>query len=189
MILYKIVKKIKEKIYNWECRNQNKELRRKIIKSDGYIGKKTKFGHNVKISGLDNLFLGNNVYIGSNAFIRADGGLTIKDNTTISRDLVLYTVNHDYEGELLPYDSKFIKKPVVIEGNVWIGMNVAIAPGTYIGEGSIIGIGAVVFGNIPKYSIIGSPDWKMIKQRDREHYEKLKKQKLFADDDGFPASS
>ena len=153
--------------------------------SDGHIGENSKFGYDVRISGLDNLYLGSNVYIGSGSFIRGEGGLTIKDNTTLSRNIVLYTINHDYEGDLLPYDSNFQEKPVIIEENVWIGMNVTIAPGTYIGEGAIIGIGARVFGDIPKYSIIGS-NGKKIGERNKEHYIELKEKEAFSDDDGFP---
>lgn len=58
----------------------------------------------------------------------------------------------------------------MIEDNVWIGMNVVIAPGTYIEEGAVIGIGARVFGRIPKGAIIGS-DGKIIKYRDLDKYE------------------
>ena len=70
----------------------------------------------------------NNVHIGENAFIRAEGGLFIGENTHVSRNLMLYTVNHNYKGKNVPYDETVIKKPVHIEKNVWIGMNVNILP-------------------------------------------------------------
>jgi acetyltransferase-like isoleucine patch superfamily enzyme len=49
-------------------------------------------------------------------------------------------------------------RPVVIEDNVWIGMNCIILKGTRIGKGTIIGAGSVVRESIPPYSIaIGNP--------------------------------
>ncbi|HEX9091912.1 MAG TPA: acyltransferase, partial [Anaerolineales bacterium] len=73
-----------------------------------------------------NLHIGNNVHINSNAFLRAEGGISIGDHTHISRNLTVYSMNHNYTGELLPYDSTSVWKPVKIGRNVWIGMNVSI---------------------------------------------------------------
>ena len=143
------------------------------------VGKCVKFNGISKISGLANIEIENNVHIGDNAFISGVGGLYIGDNTHISRNLVLYTDNHNYTGDLLPYDEKLIYKPVKIEKNVWIGMNVIILPGTYIEEGAIIGAGAVVSGRIPKYSIYGASLGKIIKLRDKNHYEKLNEDKKY----------
>src|SRR5438876_7725927 len=84
----------------------------------------------IKMYGGDKISIGNNVHIGENAFIRGEGGLSIGDNTFISRNLVLYTMSHRYNGDRLPYDDGFLIKPVIVGSNVWIGMNVCIAPGT-----------------------------------------------------------
>lgn len=125
------------------------------------------------ITGLDQVRLGRNVHIGDNAFIRGEGGLTIGDNTHVSRNLVLYTVNHRYEGERLPYDEELVEKPVDIGRNVWIGMNVCIAPGTTIGDGAIVAMGAVVFGDVPPLTIVGGPAWRALGQRDQNRYQAL----------------
>jgi acetyltransferase-like isoleucine patch superfamily enzyme len=48
--------------------------------------------------------------------------------------------------------------PVVIEDNVWIGLNCIILKGVKIGQGSIIGAGSVIRKSIPPYSIVmGNP--------------------------------
>lgn len=179
-----------------------RKIRRKIalslmnemeqIKSAGYarghqvytgfksIGKGSYFwGRQHFISGKEYCEIGNNVHINDNAYIRAEGGLVIGDNTHISRNLLIYTINHDYNGECLPYDNKMIKKPVVIGKNVWIGMNVCITPGTSIGEGCIVGMGSVVSGNIPPLSIISSPKAVEIKKRDAGHYTYLENEKRY----------
>ena len=128
--------------------------------------------------------VGNNVHFGDNAFIRAEGGLTIGDNTHISRNLVLYTINHQAEGARIPYDEQLVAKPVTIGRNVWIGMNVCIAPGTTIGDGAIVGIGTVVFGDVPPLSIIGSPPWSIIGQRDEARYKRLDREQAYGGPDG-----
>ncbi|RYX82795.1 acyltransferase [bacterium] len=143
----------------------------------------------IRLSGGKHLEIGDNVHIGENAFIRADGGLTIGDNTMISRNLLLYSVNHNAAGERLPYDAVYLKKPVVIGRNVWIGMNVCIAPGTVIGDGAIIGMGTTVSGVVPPGAIIGSQKWRIIGQRDPEHYNQLEEARLYSNHRGQPFES
>jgi acetyltransferase-like isoleucine patch superfamily enzyme/2-polyprenyl-3-methyl-5-hydroxy-6-metoxy-1,4-benzoquinol methylase len=123
--------------------------------------------------------IGENVHINNNSYIRAEGGVSIGDNTHISRNLVLYSINHDFNGEAIPYDDKMIKKRVIIGRNVWIGMNVCITPGTIIGDGAIIGMGTVVSGEVPPLSIVGSQKWRVIGKRDKDHYERLNNERLF----------
>ena len=181
IFLYKLFRLIKSKMDKFFISIQNEYYNSKLNSKN-----KLRCGKNVFISGINKLEIGNNVYIGSNSFIRAEGGVKLGDNVIISRNVVIYSHSHNYEGEYLPFDNTYKYKPVIIEDNVWIGMNVTIAPGTYIGEGSIIGIGARIFGKIPSFSIVGS-NGKIIKTRNIEHYKQLKKENKFADDDGNPA--
>jgi len=143
------------------------------------LGTCVRFNGISTISGLDKIVIGNNVHIGNNAHIKGHGGLVIGDNTHISRNLVLYTVNHDYHGSRLPYDSNELGREVIIEKNVWIGMNVVILPGTHIQEGAIIGAGAVVAGTVPKLGIYGATTGSILKYRDEEHYTRLEHQKQY----------
>ncbi|WP_164975331.1 DapH/DapD/GlmU-related protein [Lutibacter sp. HS1-25] len=136
------------------------------------------------ITGVGKVSLGNNVTIGANAYIKAEGGLIIGNNVSISRNLVLYTINHNYKGKRLPYDESQIKKQVVIEDNVWIGMNVCITPGSHIEEGAIIGMGTTVTGRVPARAIIGSQSWRVLKYRDEEHYNKLISNSMYGDTTG-----
>lgn len=119
-------------------------------------GKGVGFYGRTVIHSPKNVAIGNNVHIGDNAWIQGDGGLQIGDNCHISRNLTLYTVNHRYRGDCLPYDEQLDLKPVVIGRNVWIGMNVCVAPGSTIGDGAIIGMGTVVSGEVPPLCIIGN---------------------------------
>lgn len=47
---------------------------------------------------------------------------------------------------------------IIVEEDVWIGINVTLLNGAHIGRGCIIGAGCVISGNIPPYAIvIGNP--------------------------------
>ncbi len=148
---------------------------RKILDTIQYKGHGIKLNGEIHISSPQYVILGNNVHIGNGAFIKSDGGVTIGDHVHISRNVTIYTTNHDYEGTRLPYDENSVEKPVVIEKNVWIGMNVNITPGVTIGEGSIIAMGTTVSKNVPKYSIVGNAPQRLIKQRNLQHYQQLNK--------------
>ncbi|MEM7548241.1 MAG: DapH/DapD/GlmU-related protein [Bacteroidota bacterium] len=145
----------------------------------GHSGNGIMLNGRVYISHPNMVTLGKNIHIGNNAYFFTLGGLTIGDNAHISRNVTIYTANHKYEGNALPYDESHIQKPVVIEQNVWIGMNVSIIPGIKIGEGSIIGMGSVITKDVSPYSIIGSTNQKLIKERNKEDYNVLLKSKSF----------
>lgn len=138
------------------------------------------------IHGSRNLSIGHNVHINEGAFLRAEGGLTIGDNCHISRNLVIYTMNHQYEGDLLPYDREMIMKPVSIGNNVWIGMNVSIIPGVNIGDGAIVGMGAVVTKDVEPLAIVGGNPAKRLKGRDNIHYSRLVQKSKYSGISGFP---
>lgn len=128
--------------------------------------------------------LGTNIHIGSNFYIRAEGKLAIGDNTHISRNFKLYTHNHNYQGNKLPYDDTFVYKPVNIGKNVWIGTDVIILPGANIGDGCIVGAGSVVSGTYDELSIIVGNPAKVVKKRNSEHYFSLNSLGLYGGANG-----
>lgn len=171
----------------FQVRNGIWLLRNEFIKSRlSECGKGVRLHGRFTASALDMISLEDNVHINDNAFIRAEGGLRIGENTHISRNLVLYTMNHDYQGSLLPYDSGKVLKPVHIGKNVWIGMNVCITPGSRIGDGAIIGMGAVVSGEIKPLTIVGSPPVRVLKERDPDHYDRLESNDKYSGMSGYP---
>ena len=167
------------RIVLWFKHRAESESNRRLILRLGACGQGIYFGGRTVIHHPKNVMIGNKVSIGDNAWIQGNGGLTIGDNCHISRNFTLYTANHYYRGNLLPYDKNLELKPVVIGRNVWIGMNVCIAPGTTIGDGAIIGMGAVVSGEVPSLSIIGNQKWRILGQRDKEEYDKLDKNRQY----------
>lgn len=106
---------------------------------------KVSIGDNVKATGLSlqcrsiEIRIGNNVKIGANCYI------TDSDFHCIEPD--------KRNASCFERD-----KPVIIEDNVWIGLNCIILKGVTIGENSIIGAGSVVTKNVDPDSIYaGNP--------------------------------
>lgn len=114
------------------------------------------------------------------AYIECNGGVTIGRYFHCGKDLTILSTNHRYEGaESIPYDAVYIKKPVVIEDFVWCGANVTIVPGVTVGEGAIIAAGSVVTKDVPRCAIVGGNPAKVIKYRDQEAFDRLKKEEKF----------
>jgi len=121
--------------------------------------------------------IGDNSYIGPRCFFRCNGGLHIGEGVYFGPQVTIMTSNHNYDtGRTLPYDHENIPRPVTIGDYVWVGASVCIVPGVTIGEGAIIAMGAVVAKDVPPLALVGGNPAKVIKYRDREHYELLKAQ-------------
>ena len=150
-------------------------------------GKGTYFHGLVKIRKPENHALGDYVQIGANSRFYADGGIEIGSHTQIAPGLVIYSINHDIHGKRLPYDETYKYEKVTIGRNVWIGADVKITPGVKIGEGAVIGMGTVVSKDVPPLAIVAGQSYRILKYRDRKHYERLCKEGKFAGKEGKPA--
>lgn len=69
---------------------------------------------------------------------------------------------HDVYNRALPA----VPRPVVIEDDVWVGMNAVILPGVRIGKASIVGTGSVVTKDVPPYTVVGGIPAKVLRQLD-----------------------
>ncbi|MCX7048574.1 MAG: acyltransferase [Candidatus Sumerlaeota bacterium] len=142
-----------------------------------------RFGKGLNINGrtylTPNTYLGNNVSF--NGLVVSGGGkVVIGDNFHSGPDCLFITQFHNYDhGNAIPYDDTNIVRDIIIEDNVWLGSRVIVLGGATIGEGAIIQAGSCVVGSIPKYAIAGGHPAKVFKQRDIEHYEKLKVERKF----------
>jgi acetyltransferase-like isoleucine patch superfamily enzyme len=106
----------------------------------------------------DKLKLGKHVQVGKSYYFACHGGISIGDYSHLSRNVTIYSRNHDVNSGALPYDDKFIFKKVEIGRYVWIGMNVNILPGVKIGDGAVIGMGTTVAKDVGRGEVVvGSP--------------------------------
>ncbi|HDK41760.1 MAG TPA: acyltransferase [Candidatus Pacearchaeota archaeon] len=124
-----------------------------------------KCGKNVNIQNRarigPSLVIGDNSGIGENC--RIGSMTTIGRNVKMAPDVIICTENHRYTKETF---EGFVKKPVMIDDNVWIGYRVIILPGVHVGRNAIIGAGAVVTKDVPPYAIVGGVPAKVLKMRE-----------------------
>ena len=104
------------------------------------------------------------------------GGVKIGDYFHSGTNVKIMLGSHDYEyGDKIPYGSHFTTKNVIIDDFVWIGSDVIVSGDVHIGEGAIIAIGSVVVKDVPPYAIVGGNPAKIIKYRNIEQFQTLKK--------------
>lgn len=117
------------------------------------------------------------IYIGPGAWLNLAGKLYIGAGTIIGPGIKVLTANHNWKGMMLPYDDLDEVKDVVIGENVWIGMDVTLLPGVEIGEGAVIAACSCVTKNVPPMALVGGNPARVIKYRDENTYNELKKEK------------
>ena len=143
----------------------------------GFLGENVNIPYGINISGGVNIFIQDNVSIGTGAvFMATNAGITIKHNVVASHNLKIITGDHERRvgtfcntiTEANKNHNLGLDQPVVIESDVWIGMNVTILKGVTVGRGSTICAGAVVHRPIPPYCICGGVPAKVIRYRASE---------------------
>ena len=143
-------------------------------------GNRVIFAMGVKFFNPKNIVIGENVRIGARSILSGQGGITIGSNVSLGTEVIIWSANHNYmQPKELPYDNEYIKRPVIIEDNVWLGARSSIVPGVKIEEGAVIGLGAVVTRDVPKCAVVAGNPAKIIKYRNIEAYEKLKSENSF----------
>lgn len=123
------------------------------------------------------IIVGSNSYIGDNSKLYSLASIRIGDRVLIAHNVNIYDNNSHpiqpidrYEQsknqlQSLPTNnSHVVKSEIIIEDDVWIGMNSIILKGVTIGKASIVGAGSIVTKSIPAYTIVGGPQAEIIKK-------------------------
>ena len=81
--------------------------------------------------------------------------------------LIIFSTSAIFYNKSFGYDVKDVKRhDLIIEDDVWIGLNVCITCGCKrIGRGAIIGAGSVVTKDVEPYTIVGGVPAKVIRKR------------------------
>ena len=109
--------------------------------------------------------MGDNVGFNYGCYVNGFGGLKIGNRSLIGPYSMIHTANHETDVNKTIQEQGWIKEPVTIGEDCWIGMGVSILPGVTIGDKVIVGAGSVVPKDLPSYSIaVGNP-CKVIKYR------------------------
>lgn len=107
----------------------------------------------------ENMETGDWVQFSRCCHINASGGVKVGADTIIGPYVKIISANHIYDRVDVPIRSQgWIRDPVKIGNNVWIGTAAILLPGITIGDHSVVGAGAVVTKDVPQYSVsVGNP--------------------------------
>lgn len=122
---------------------------------------------NVRITGYENLRIGNHVSLNHHCVLNCPGGLEIGDNVSIGHHTSILTTEHSFDDPDVPIRNQpILFMPVKIGCNIWIGARVTILAGVTIADGTVIGAGSVVTISIgePDTIVAGVPA-RFIKRR------------------------
>lgn len=109
------------------------------------------------------------ISIGQNFHITSAGNLVIGKNTTISGNVFITNIDHNYQVvDQHILNQQMIVKHTSIGSNCFIGYGAAIQAGTVLGKQCIVGAHSVVRGEFPDYSVIVGIPGKLVKQYNAE---------------------
>jgi acetyltransferase-like isoleucine patch superfamily enzyme len=104
----------------------------------------------------------------------AYGGIHINDYCTLSSGSKIYSLSNlscDPEDKsrivsIMPYSqAPFILSPVVLDENVWLGLNCIVMPGTTVKKNSFASSNSLLMNEYPENSFISGQPGKRIRER------------------------
>ncbi|MBK8004896.1 MAG: acyltransferase [Gemmatimonadetes bacterium] len=109
--------------------------------------------------------IGPHVYIGHHAHIAAP--CEIGPDVMLASYVALIGGDHrfDQPGVLMRASGRSELRPVIIEGDAWIGHGVTLLGGARVGRGAIVAAGSVVTGSVPACEIWGGIPARRLKTR------------------------
>ena len=167
-----------------------------------FCGRRDRFGYIAESAVVEqpfwgakrNIYLYENTSIGAGAKILATKGkFILKHNCSVSMGLTVVCQNHVQYNKVGRYPncpdwSEEIAADVIVEEDVWLGINVTLSPGTHINRGCVVAAGSVCIKNkeYPPYSIIGGNPAEFLKFKftleEQLEHERLR----FAEKDRIP---
>lgn len=95
------------------------------------------------------IVLGDRVFVGRSCEFNICGSISVGDDSLIASGCKFIDHNHGTALESPMNVQPNITSPIVLENNVWLGVNVVVLKGVTIGSGAIVGAGAVVTRSVP----------------------------------------
>lgn len=135
----------------------------------GYISDNVTITPPLTVSNPKNVFLYGNNGLNHATLLTTNARFIMKKNSGSAYGLKVITGNHarivgiPYRNITEATKPKGLDKDVVVEEDVWIGMNVTLLSGVTIGRGTTVAAGAVVTKSMPPYCICGGVPARFIK--------------------------
>jgi acetyltransferase-like isoleucine patch superfamily enzyme len=138
-----------------------------------FIGKKVRIFPGARmevVSDTASIVFEDDISIGQNLHIISGGNLTIKSKTTISSNVLITNIDHEYQViDQHILQQAHIVKDTIIGENCFIGYGSVIQAGTVLGKQCVVGANSVVRGFFPDYSVIAGAPAKIVKRYNVQH--------------------
>lgn len=128
------------------------------------VKKNTRIGFGVRLkAGFDGkISIGKGVWLDDYSFIHAQESIKIGDGCMIATNVYIVDFDHKIPIKLFDFHTihkeTYIRSPITIGKNVWIGAQCVILKGVTIGDNAVIGAGSVVTKSIPASCVaVGVP--------------------------------
>lgn len=138
-------------------------------KNFGYIGDNVTLNPPLTLLNTRNIYLYGNNKLDNAVVLATNAKFIMKKYSVATQGLKVATGNHamiigrNFIEITEPEKPKGLDKDVVVEEDVWIGMNVVLLSGAVIGRGSTVAAGSVVTKSLPPYCVAGGVPAKPIK--------------------------
>lgn len=120
------------------------------------------FGSRLKAGFEGKISIGKGVWLDDYFFIHAQENVKIGDGCMIATNVYIVDFDHKIPTKLFDFHTlrpqTYVRSPIVIGKNVWIGAQTVILKGVTIGDNAVIGAGSVVTKSIPANCVaVGVP--------------------------------
>ncbi|WP_366844513.1 acyltransferase [Flavobacterium sp.] len=105
------------------------------------------------------------VFIGNSCEFNISKGIRIGKNTMLASGCKFIDHDHGTSIKEMMNTQQPIVAPIVIEEEVWMGVNCVVLKGVTIGKGAVVAAGSVVIKDVEPYTIVGGIPAKFIKKR------------------------
>ena len=138
-------------------------------KKFGYCGEKVTLNPPLTLLAPKNIYLYGDNKLDDAVVLAANAKFIMKEHSAAASGLKVATGSHamiigrNYREITESEKPKGLDKDVIVEENVWIGMNVVLLSGVVVGRGSTVAAGSVVSKSLPPYCVAGGVPAKPIK--------------------------
>lgn len=135
----------------------------------GYYGKDVNMIPPITISNPENVYLYGNNGLNNATILTTNAKFVMKPNSGAASGLKVVTGNHariigvPYRCITEDMKPNGLDADVIVEEDVWMGINVTLLSGVTVGRGTTVAAGAVVNKSMPPYCICGGVPARVIK--------------------------